>query len=126
MGQPTPEEDRANGTVSAANVPAPDAAHNPDVEDFHIPDSEAAGEVRQAIADGTLSGLSVSFKVSDDEPDVFAPTSDEPAANVEHVPYVEDPDESAEPSSTPVFDGTPNVAAVDRDPALGWEVDKRA
>lgn len=98
MGQPTPAEDRANGTVSAANVPAADAAHNPDV---------ANGEV-------------------------FVPTSDVEAANIEHVAYIEDPDESDEDpnayaeSSTPLFDGTPNAAAVTRDPALGWEVDKRA
>jgi hypothetical protein len=78
MGQPTPEQDRNNGTVSAANTPDPD-------ETYAAVQADAPAEA-----------------------DEFEATSDVEAPNVEHVEYSEGETTSDTPifDATPGSDAT--------------------
>lgn len=124
--QPTPEQDAANGTVSAANVTtigeAPSvAAATPEFKLAAEKHFDAVREADEATGqDGTYEWNNAPISDAPAElaealneltPDnlTFVATSDEDAPNIGHVTYTED---EAPTSDTPVFDSTPGADDV--------------
>lgn len=114
MTQPTREQDAANGTVSAANTPDPEAAHTPDPEDENYT-GESSGlsmedngrGLRVAGHAGEGAGnIAQAPSVLGAESPAFEPTSDEDAPNVGH---------GDEATNTPIFDATPGSEAASQE-----------
>lgn len=99
MDQPTPDEDKANGTVSAANTPDPEATNT-----FNEAPSVLARDVENEDVEAPEGAGEKQFR---DTP--FASTSDEDAPNLGHGD-----------SDTPLFESIPghqSAAGVDSDEA---------